>query len=296
MPRVSVIIPSVTGLPAIAECLSALDNQKCDFAFEVIVVDRTEDKTAEYICERFPRVKLTKLSAPCGIPEMRAVGMAQARGEFLAITEDHCIVPQNWLAEIIKAHESGYQVVGGAVENGSPERLIDWAVFLCEYSAFMPPIAAGETPFITGNNTSYSRLLIEQADESLKKDYWEYFLQDELKSLGTKFLSAPTLVVSHKKEFGFFYFLSQRFYYSRSFAAMRKRRSSVAEQITYLLYTPVLPFHLIWRIARNVKRKKRNRKEFFLSLPLLLIFMGSYALGELAGQLFGSGNSLFEVE
>ncbi len=296
MPKISVIIPSVTGLPVIAECLSALDSQKCDFAFEVIVVDRTEDKTAKYICEHFPRVKLIKLSAPCGIPEMRAVGMAQASGEFLAITEDHCIVPKSWLAEIIKAHESGYQVVGGAVENGSPERLIDWAVFLCEYSAFMPPIAAGETEFITGNNTSYKRSLIEQADESLKNDYWEYFLQGELKALGTKFLSAPTLVVSHKKEFGFFYFLSQRFHYSRSFAAMRKRKSSAAEQIIYLLYTPVLPFHLIWRIARNVKRKRRNRKEFFLSLPLLLIFMGSYALGELAGQLFGSGDSLFEVE
>ncbi len=296
MPKIYVIIPSVSGLPVIAECLSALDNQKCDFAFEVIVVDRTGDKTAEYIDEHFPRVELIKLSAPCGIPEMRAVGMAQARGEFLAITEDHCIVPENWLAEIVKAHESGYQVVGGAVENGSPARLIDWAVFLCEYSAFMSPIAGGESEFITGNNTSYQRSLIEQADESLKKDYWEYFLQDELKALGIKFLSVPSLVVSHKKEFGFLYFLSQRFHYSRSFAAMRKRKSSAARQIIYLLYTPVLPFHLIWRIARNVQRKRRNRKEFFLSLPLLLIFMSSYALGELAGQLFGSGNSLFKVE
>jgi hypothetical protein len=114
--------------------------------------------------------------------------------------------------------------------------------------------------------------------------------------MDVKFLSVPSLVISHKKEFGFFYFLSQRFHYSRSFAAMRKRKSTVAEQIIFLFYTPVLPFHLIWRIARNVQRKRRNRKEFFLSLPLLLIFMGSYALGELAGQLFGSGNSLFEVE
>jgi GT2 family glycosyltransferase len=296
MSKLSVIIPSVNGLPTIAECLTALGRQQCGFDFEIIVVDRTQDETAEYIREHFPRVKLIKLAEPCGIPEMRAIAMAQASGDFLVITEDHCIAPENWLAEIIKAHESGYSVIGGAVENGSPARLIDWAVFLCEYSGFMPPIAAGETEFITGNNTSYQRSVIEQVDESLKRDYWEYFLQAELKRMDVKFLSVPSLVISHKKEFGFFYFLSQRFHYSRSFAAMRKRKSSVAEQISYLLYTPVLPFHLIWRIARNVKRKKRNRKEFFLSLPLLLIFMGSYALGELAGQLFGSGNSLFKVE
>ncbi len=296
MSKLSVIIPSVNGLPTIADCLTALGRQQCDFDFEIIVVDRTQDETAEYIREHFPRVKLIKLAEPRGIPEMRAIAMAQASGDFLVITEDHCIAPENWLAEIIKAHESGYPVIGGAVENGSPARLIDWAVFLCEYSGFMPPIAAGETEFITGNNTSYQRSVIEQVDESLKRDYWEYFLQAELKRMDVKFLSVPSLVISHKKEFGFFYFLSQRFHYSRSFAAMRKQKLTVAEQISYLFYTPVLPFHLIWRIARNVKRKKRNRKEFFLSLPLLLIFMGSYALGELAGQLFGSGNSLFKVE
>jgi len=296
MSKLSVIIPSVNGLPTIADCLTALGRQQCGFDFEIIVVDRTQDETAEYIREHFPRVKLIKLAEPRGIPEMRAIAMAQASGDFLVITEDHCIAPENWLAEIIKAHESGYSVIGGAVENGSPARLIDWAVFLCEYSGFMPPIAAGETEFITGNNTSYQRSVIKQVDESLKRDYWEYFLQAELKRMDVKFLSVPSLVISHKKEFGFFYFLTQRFHYSRSFAAMRKRKSTVADQISYLFYTPVLPFHLIWRIARNVKRKKRNRKEFFLSLPLLLIFMGSYALGELAGQLFGSGNSLFEVE
>lgn len=296
MPKVSVIIPSVNGLPALAECLAALERQECDFDFEIIVVDRTGDKTAEYIRQQFPRVKLIKLSQPCGIPEMRAIAMAQASGEFLTVTEDHCIAPENWLAEIVKAHESGYEVIGGAVENGSPARLVDWAVFLCEYSSFMPPINGGETGFITGNNTSYKRSVLEQVDGSLLKNYWEYFLQAELKRMKIKFLAVPSLIVSHKKEFGFFYFLSQRFHYSRSFAAMRKRKASISKQILYLLYTPILPFHQTWRIARHVRQKKRNYKEFFLSLPLLLIFMCSYALGEFAGQMFGSGKSLLKVE
>jgi GT2 family glycosyltransferase len=160
----------------------------------------------------------------------------------------------------------------------------------------MPPIAKGETDFITGNNTSYKRSLIEKVNESLLKNYWEYFLQRELKQAGVKFYSVPALIINHKKEFGFFYFLLQRFHYSRSFAAMRKRKSSVPKQILHLLYTPVLPFHQTWLIFQNVRQKKRNRREFFLSLPLLLIFMGSYALGEFAGQVFGSGDSLLKVE
>lgn len=296
MPKFSVIIPSVNGLPAIADCLTALERQKCDFDFEVIVVDRTKGEAAQYIRENFPFIRLIELSEPCGIPEMRAIAMAQARGEYLVITEDHCMAPENWLAEINKAHESGYSVIGGAVENGSRARLIDWAVFLCEYSSFMPPIAEGETDFITGNNTSYKRSVVEKLDDAIKRNYWEYFLQAELRRMNIKFLSVSGIVVSHQKEFGFFYFLSQRFHYSRSFAAMRKKTSSNAQQIIYLLYTPFLPFHLTWRIAQNVRQKQRNYKEFFFSLPFLLIFMCSYALGEFTGQIFGAGKSLFKVE
>lgn len=297
MPKISVIVPLVNGLPSIAECLTALERQECDFDFEIVVVDRTQNETvAAYIREHFPRVKLIKLSAPCGIPEMRAIAMAEARGEFFAITEDHCIAPENWLAKIAEAHESGCEIIGGAVENACTNRLIDWAVFLCEYSSFMPPIAGGETAFITGNNTSYKRSTIEKLDESLLKNYWEYFLQAKLKQMKVKFFSVPSLVVGHKKEFGFFYFLSQRFHYSRSFAAMRKQKSSLPKQILYLLYAPILPFHQIWKIGENVFQKKRNYREFFLSLPLLLIFMCSYALGEFTGQLFGAGDSLIKVE
>ncbi|MGI9036146.1 MAG: glycosyltransferase [Pyrinomonadaceae bacterium] len=296
MPKFSVIVPSVNGLPTIGECLTALERQKCNFDYEIIVADRTQNGTAEYIRENFPDVKLIKLSAPRGIPEMRFTAMKQARGEFLAFTEDHCLAPENWLAQIAEAHESGYEVIGGAVENASRKRLIDRAVFLCEYSAFMPPIAGGETEIVTGNNTSFKRSALEKLDESLLKNYWEYFLLAELKRDGVKFFSVSSLVVNHKKNFGFLYFLAQRFHYSRSFAWMRKRKSAFPEQILHLLYTPFLPFHQTWKIFQNVRRKNRNQRDFFLSLPLLLVFMTSYALGELIGNLFGAGKSLSKVE
>lgn len=296
MTKFSVIIASVNGLPTIAECLTALENQQGEHAAEIIVVDRTTDETADYIKTHFPNVKLIKSAEKVGIPELRAIGMKQANGDFLIITEDHCIAPKNWFSEFLKAHEKGYAVVGGAIENASRERLTDWATFLCEYSAFMPPIAAGETEFVAGNNVSYERKAIEQVDDDIKTNYWEYFLQAELRRMNVKFLAVPSIVVNHKKEFGFFYFLSQRFHYSRSFAAMRRSKSSVSQQIFYLLYAPVAPFHLTWRIVQNVLRKKRNMRELLLSLPMLFVFMLVYAFGEFVGQIFGAGNSLGKVE
>ncbi len=296
MPKFSVIIASVNGLPTIAECLKSIENQEGRNDAEIIVVDSTTDGTAEHIRENFPKVKLIKSAEKVGVPELRAIGMKAAGGDFLIVTEDHCIAPANWFSEFQTAHEKGYAVIGGAIENGCQRRLIDWATFLCEYSAFMPPIAPGETEFVAGNNVSYKRTVIEQIPDDIKTNYWEYFLQAELRRKNINFLAVPSIVINHKKEFDFFYFLSQRFHYSRSFAAMRRRKSSAAQQIFYLLYAPIAPFHLTWRIVQNVRRKKRNMRELLLSLPMLFIFMLVYAFGEFIGQIFGGGNSLSKVE
>ena len=149
---------------------------------------------------------------------------------------------------------------------------------------------------VAGNNVSYKRTAIEQISDDIKTNYWEYFLQVELRRMNVNFLAEPSIVVNHKKEFGFFYFLSQRFHYSRSFAAMRRQKSTVSQQIFYVLYAPIAPFHLTWRIIQNVLRKKRNQKELLLSFPMLFVFMIVYAFGEFVGQIFGSGNSLSKVE
>ena len=296
MPKFSIIIACVNGLPSIAECLTALEKSQHGPDVEIIVIDSTDQKTKKYIEQNFPRVKLIKLTKRVGIPEMRAIGMNEATGNFLVVIEDHCIAPEGWFDEIGKAHHAGYPVVGGAVENASTDGLVNWAAFLCEYSAFMSPVPSGEVDFLPGNNISYHRSVIEQLDKSLINDFWEYFIHANLKERNVKFFCSPLITVDHKKDFGFFYFLSQRFHYSRSFSAMRRTRSTYLQKLVYLAYTPFLPFHLSWRIINNVLQKRRHRKELILSFPVLAVFLLSYALGELTGQLFGSGNSLLKVE
>ena len=295
-PLISVIIASVNGLPSIDECLTALHRQKGNIKSEIIVVDCCRDGTADHIREKFPEVQLIHLPERLGIPELRAMGMSRAKGEYIAVTEDHCMAPENWYEEIQKAHASGYAAVGGTVVNGSVNRIVDWAVYLCEYSHVMPPIPSGEVDGIAGNNASYRREVLEKVDDSIKKNYWEFFLHEELRKNGVRFLSVPTLRINHKKEFGILYFLKQRYNYSRSFAGMRRKRESIAGRIKYLLASPILPILLLWRIARQVFQKGRHQREFFLSLPLLALFMVSYAAGEFIGYLLGPGASLAKVE
>jgi hypothetical protein len=69
-----------------------------------------------------------------------------------------------------------------------------------------------------------------------------------------------------------------------------------SKRIFYILSSPLLPFLMLWRTFQQVVGKKRHMKEFLLSLPLLMVFMLSYAFGECVGYMFGPGDSLVKVE
>ncbi len=296
MPEISVVIVSLLGLPLIDDCLRALDRQQGDFDVEIIVVSCCQNGATEHIRKNFSHVKLLQLSERLGVPQLRAVGMSHATGDIIAITEDCCIPRENWFEEIIKAHRLEYEAVGGAIENGSSNRIVNWAVYLCEYSHMMLPIPYGEVGGIAGNNSSYKRGTIDKVDESIRRDYWEFFLHQELRKLDVKILSVPAIVVVKKKEFSFLYFLTQRFHFSRSFAGMRSKLIPPSRRAISALFSLALPFLMTWRIAQQVFQKKRYYREFFFSLPLLAIFMVSYAAGEFTGYVFGSGKSLEKVE
>ncbi len=294
--KISVIVISLRGMPVIDECLRALHEQQGDFDYEIIVVSPGINGALEHIEKNFPRVKVLHSFGRLGIPQLRDLGISNASGDFVAITEDCCIPSENWLEEIIKAHRSGYDVVGGAIENGSSNRAVNWAAYICEYSQMMLPVPDGEVGGLAGNNSSYKREIFNKVDESIKKDYWEYFLHQELKKFEIKILSVPTIVVLKKKEFSFVYFLKQRFHFSRSFAGMRSRLIPPSRRIISAAFSPALPFLMTWRITKQVFQKNRHVGKFVLSLPLLSIFMISYAAGELTGYLFGAGKSLEKVE
>jgi glycosyltransferase involved in cell wall biosynthesis len=297
-PLVSVVIASVNGMPSIGECLEALTAQAGGIRYEVLVVDRCGEQTRGDIRRRFsqPEIHVIPVDICESIPKLRAIGMASAKGRLIAILEDHCNVPPGWFEAIERAHAAGYQAIGSGVENGSVERLIDWAVFFCEYSRFMPPVEKGVVSEIPGNCAVYDRVVLNRLSPELGEEVWESFLHQRLKEEGVAFFCDPAMTVSHKKEFGFRYFMSQRYHYSRSFAAMRMKAAPISRRLTYACATPALPFLLFGRMAKTIWRKQRRRKEFLLATPIIATFLASWAWGEAVGALLGPGQSLARVE
>lgn len=118
----SVIIPSLNRPRAVEVCLDALAAQTLPpGSFEVIVVDDGSEPPLALDPKRWAAKFDFKLlhqpnSGPAGA---RNRGVAEARGEFLAFTDDDCLPTPNWLEKLVAAlHENPEALVGGSTFNG----------------------------------------------------------------------------------------------------------------------------------------------------------------------------------
>jgi Glycosyl transferase family 2 len=294
-PKLSVVIASVNGLSCIEECLEHLEALPERHDIEILVLDRRRDETAAVIAKRFPNVRVFPGLYGKSIPELRWAGMQCARAGQIAVIEDHCMAPPHWVSEILRFADSPYGVVGGPVENGSRERIIDWAFFLAEYGACMPPLRDGESNGVPGNNAVYRRDILPLS-EPFWAGVWESFLQQELLRRNVKMYLHGGMTLYHKKSFGLGEMMQQRFLYSRSFAAMRAQSMSMVKRLIYSALSAALPALLLCRITTGLIRKRRNIKEFVAGLPVIGLFLLSWGAGEMAGYIAGDGNSLVRVE
>jgi len=288
-PQLSVVIASINGRAYLETCLKALSQQKGDISAEVIVADCIGSSVTDFIRTEYPEVRLIAFDQRKTVAQLRAAGLAEAKADVVAITEDHCIPDANWYEAILKAHANFTEAaIGGAVDNGATDNGIDRAVYLCEYSVYTSPIIAGATHDLPGPNVSYKRAALDAARDTWEQQYREGFLHQTLESKGYALRSEPSLHVIHKKRFTLGSFLSERYHYGRWFAGTRGAMVGPAKRLIYLCTTPLLPPLILYRLYQ---RNRARQSEYLNALPYLVVFMLAWAAGEFVGNLAGSGDS-----
>jgi glycosyltransferase involved in cell wall biosynthesis len=297
MHRISVVIASKVGPPFIDQCLSSIAQQAADLHAEVIVVTPRSEEYAERIRSQFPWVRILREPAITKVPALRRRGVQEASGEYVAIIEEHCSAAPDWLRQALAAFERGsYAAVGGGITDFGYDRLRDWVVYFVEYNGSLPPVVAGETESLNEANIAYRRRHLLEHLDLLDDGYWQMTLHPTLLASGHKLLSVPEMVVYHRGPFDFFYYLHQRFLFSRAFAGVRAQNQSPVRRFAYLVAAPVIPLLLLGRIARTVIRKRCRVGQFVRSLPLTVPAVAILVAGEWVGCLLGPGNALTEVE
>jgi glycosyltransferase involved in cell wall biosynthesis len=114
-PKVSIIIPVFNGEETLVRCLDSVSNQTYK-NYEVIVVDNNStDKTKDIIHEfRDKNNKIKYFFEPKrGRGAARYKGEINSNGDIILMTDSDCIVPKNWIEEmmepIIKNNQTAVQ-------------------------------------------------------------------------------------------------------------------------------------------------------------------------------------------
>lgn len=299
-PRVSVLIGRVSteDAPRILETLQSLHDKQGDHCCEVVLADRRNDAIMAQVARLFPQIEIVDCPPQMSLPEMRTLAFERSQGTIVAVTEDHCVPAEGWLAEIEAAldADSSFDAVGGCVENGVFATDFDWATFLCEYCYFSPPVLEGESAILPGMNVAYRRSALEALPRArLIEGFWETTVHPLIIAGGGKLLSSNAMKMYHCKAFSRRLFYAQRFIYSRYYAGLRFPREQLMTRLVAMLATFALPPLLLLRMVKGARAKGLNL-EFRRALPDLLILVLVWSLGEMFGYLRGPGDALVQIE
>ena len=278
-PALSVVIPTVDQWPTIKATLDSVYDQARSIGAEVVVVDGHGNGLPD---EVVPSEVVRVCRPGCSINQARALGLAEARGEIIAVTEDHCIVAADWCRCILAAfeHDPEVMVVGGAVENAATATLLDHMHFLLANGPSMRPLGEAGPRSMSGQaNVSYRREVLGPVD--MAQGVLQMQLNRDLGRSGVRMRLDDRLLVWHDQSVGTTAAMSTHFHNGRCIAGFRRNRLTTIRRVLRIGSCAVLPGYLVLRVFLTVFRKRRLRSHAILGLPLLLLLGCCHAVGEL---------------
>lgn len=223
-PIFSIVIPTYNRPAQLNACLQAC--ARLDYPrdrYEVIVVDDGGSSTLDAIVAQFHGVLTLKLlrQEHSGPAVARNRGASEARGAFLAFTDDDCAPEPNWLQELASQFSASPDcLVGGQTINSLSDNIYSTASqLLISYLYSYYNAAPDQARFFTSNNlalpadrfrsvggfdTSYPLAAGEDRE-----------LCDRWLRLGDRMVYAQGAMVYHAHPLTFRTFVRQHFHYGR---------------------------------------------------------------------------------
>ena len=265
-------------------CLGSLHSQCHEHGAEILVARAYNGSEINELAERYPFARFVAAPTHSTIPQLRADGMAAAEGNMIALTEDHCVVASDWIAQLLRALEQGTEVAGGAMDNAQEGRAVDWAAYFAEYGFFAENGGQAVGPLLTAANVAYSRRVVNEVITWAKRGEWENIIHAHLLAQGRSLQFVKTATVYQNKNYRFWDFCRDRFVHGRDYAR-RRLLDGATRRWLYFVGSILLPPVLTVRVAQTVSR--HHRRPFLRALPLTFAFLTAWAMGEAVGYWYG---------
>jgi len=229
----------------VANCLLALAAQETALPFETILVDSSNDGTADFVIERFPWVRVERSATRLSAGAARNLGVLHTRAPYILFTDTDCIPSPDWLSALTQtlANPSAL-VAGGAMVNGTPHSATGSAGFYLEFFRFLGHRGpARPVRFLVTANFGMKREALSQyrfSDESLGEDMrltWQ-ISRDHPGSVWF----VPAAKVSHANRTGLRTLLEYQ--HRIGMAAVRYRSATEPGKVKWFRRFPILSFAL----------------------------------------------------
>ncbi len=294
-PELSIVVAIVDGGEALRNCLEAVAALTCDSQLEVIIpYDQLCAEAAE-LKGQFPDYRFIDLGIvaddmkPTNALELhrywdirRAEGIKAAKGQLIGLIEDRGLPKPDWASQMIELHKGDAAAIGGAVENGI-DKPWNWAVHICDFSRYHPPVVDDNPELLSSTNVVYKRSALNGLEHLYEEYFYEPSLHGALKDAGRKLLlhDGPR-TVQFRPRIKTSKLIIEWYHWGRKYGQILGHPLPFLGLLKRLLITAALP---VLFFARHFKRFSDRGKlgAFVRASPLVFLIGSAWALGEFVG-------------
>jgi hypothetical protein len=291
----SVVIGTTQPWPEARAVLESVYKQAEGIDAEVVLAIRGEDGRPP--ADAYPNLKVV-VGPGATVFDLRMRAIAEASGEIVTVTEDHCQVAPDWCERVLAAHAEfpDADVIGGAVANGARDSS-GWAGFLISNGPFLPPLETRERAIVTGHaNVSFKRRALWGWGAGGLEDGW---YREELRERGGHLITDGRIEVLHVQWFPPLAMCIYQFHGGRAIAGCQRDKLSRAQWMQRLIKVLLLPGRVVVntpRVAfRAAIRNSELKKPMLRCQPWLALLHIFYYTGELIGHVCGPGKSPYRL-
>lgn len=285
-PDATVAVVGICGAGHLERCLAALDEQVGAPDFDVVVVHDPRLSNMAEVASRHGARAVANRGQRTPL-ELASRAVEEARGEVVALTEDHCVPRPRWLARLCTALRSAPSAVGGTVETSGDPGPVDWAFYFVDFFRYARPAPAGPSPSLTVCNVAYRREQLAAIREVWKELFHETAVNDALRERFGPLRLVPEAGVRMRRSVSLGDALRERYAFGRLFGCTRLRFTGPGLRMLYVLTAPALPALLLGRMAAKAVRDRDLRARFLRALPALSALVCAWSWGEWLGYLTG---------
>lgn len=285
--KATVVIASPDGSPIRHRDDFLHQANACDADVIAVYTDGRKARAELFTTRNVRELPITQPAAML-TPYLWQVGIENSSGDVVVLTLNGLVPQPGWIAALVDSYataEAKVGALGGSIAPAAGVSLVDRAIALSRYSAFLPPLERTEVHDIAADNASYRREAIACCADLIGDGFWEPPIHERMRANGWKLMTEPAAQMTHESTNGFASFIRQRLKHGRRFGSDRRKGVTTGWVLKYLILSPLVPLVLALRTLSRMRAKGRGPGEWLSVLPLLLCFNVAWTLGEVLGTI-----------